>query len=80
MLEVKKSKGLDKRKYLYKVRSMNKNELAEKILNGLDKAAFADWYTVGRFDDYISGTYPKEDPRQPTKEQILADIIKMFRL
>jgi len=54
--------------------------MAEKILNGLDKARFADWYTAGKFDVYISGDYPVGDPRQPTKEQILEDIVSMFHL
>ena len=55
-------------------------ELAEKILHGMNMQAFNDWYNRGRFDDYISGTYPKDDPRQPTREQILADIVRMFGL
>lgn len=55
-------------------------KLAEKILETLNGQRFADWYNTGRFDTYISGEYPKEDPRQPTKEQILADIVKLFRL
>jgi hypothetical protein len=61
---------------------MNREQkaMAEKILNGLDKARFADWYTAGKFDVYISGDYPVGDPRQPTKEQILEDIVSMFHL
>ncbi len=58
----------------------NTNAIAEKILNGLEKQKFADWYNDGSFMDYISGTYPKEDPKCPTKEKIIEDIKRLFNL
>lgn len=62
---------------------MNKETkaMAEKILGTLEGQRFADWYNDGcRFDTYITTLYPKDDPRQPTKEQILDDIAGLFHL
>jgi hypothetical protein len=58
---------------------MNKNEIAAKILNTLGTKKFDEWYN-GKLVDYLGGTYPSEDPRQPTREQMLEDIIKIFNL
>ena len=56
-------------------------KLAKKILNGLEKQKFADWYSAnGAFDDYITGAYSDTDPRQPTEEKILEDIVRLFNL
>ena len=54
--------------------------MAEKILQRLESQKFADWYAGGALDAYISGFYEKTDPRQPTKEKILEDIVQMFKL
>jgi hypothetical protein len=57
-----------------------KRKIAESILEALESRDFNKWYNseTGRFMDYQSGTYPEGDPRQPTKEQILADIERIF--
>ena len=54
---------------------MNADQLAEKILNTLERQWFADWYNTGNFDKYISGDLPPV-----SKEQIIADVKKMFKL
>lgn len=54
--------------------------LAQKILERLDTQRFADWYNKGAFDDYVTGAYPKEDLRHTTKDDILKDIVDLFKL
>lgn len=49
--------------------------IEEKILATLESQKFADWYNTGNFDKYISGDAPTI-----TKEEILAEIKKLFRL
>lgn len=51
------------------------NELAEQIYIGLTKQSFADWYNSQEFDAHISG-----DEGAKTKEEILKDIQRIFRL
>jgi hypothetical protein len=50
----------------------------EKILKVLESHKFQDWYLTGRFESYITGEFPRDDPRQPTKDQILEEIRNMF--
>lgn len=60
---------------------LRKKEFAEKILNVLRKQKFADWYNDGgRFDSYITVLYPEGDEFHISKEEILADIVKLFDL
>jgi hypothetical protein len=54
---------------------MNNDEIANKIYEALNKQAFADWYNDGRFDSHITG-----ELHCPSKEEIIADIKKIFRL
>lgn len=49
-------------------------QLLEKIYNGIHKQTFADWHNR-EFEDHVTG----EDNCR-TKEQILADITKLFGL
>lgn len=49
--------------------------IQEIILEAIQGQKFADWYNTGRFDDYITGQEPKI-----TKEEILKDIVKIFKL
>ena len=46
-----------------------------EILNALEGRRFADWYNTGKFNAYISGELP-----QVTKEEIIEDIKRLFRL
>ena len=56
-------------------------ELAEKILEALEKQRFADWYnTGGRFDSYITCEYPEESPEHVTRAAVLNDIKRLFSL
>jgi hypothetical protein len=55
---------------------MNPDEIAEKILEGISKQKFYDWYNEGNFSEYID---PPEK-RVITKEKILKDIKKLFSL
>lgn len=48
------------------------------VLERLNSEQFAQWYNSGRFDSWITGEFPKDDPRRITQEQILDDIIEMF--
>ena len=67
---------------------MNSDQIAEQIYRGLNTSVFAQWYglddsrpeltTGGRFDIHIQGGMPGE--HRPTKEEILEDIKKLFRL
>jgi len=60
---------------------MNKRQVAENILNRLESRRFAEWYNEGgRFDDYISCTYPVGHPKHNTKEEILREIETLFKL
>ena len=59
---------------------MTNQEIAEKILNTMERARFSEWYARGRFDDYIIVSHPKEDPRHVSREAILEDIVKLFGL
>ncbi len=54
---------------------MTKEQVAIQVLNILESQRFADWYNMGRFDSYLTGG----DINAPTKEEILIDIIKLFR-
>ena len=55
---------------------MNEQEIAAKILSTLEKQKFATWYSEGGdFDRYICGDLPKI-----SKDEILAQIVKMFNL
>lgn len=61
------------------------DQQAEKIYETLTKQAFCDWYTDnGRFERHLQGgdrTLPSDsEDYVPTKEEILADIVKMFNL
>jgi hypothetical protein len=51
------------------------NKNAMEILNALEGRRFADWYNTGKFNAYISGELP-----QVTKEEIIEDIKRLFRL
>jgi hypothetical protein len=51
---------------------------SEKIFEELTRQRFADWYTSGRFDSYITGEYPKGHEDHVSKEEILKDIREMF--
>lgn len=54
---------------------------AEKILDVLERQKFADFYQDGGdFDNYIRVEYPKGHPKHITKEMILQQIVKLFRL
>lgn len=55
-------------------------ETAVKILETLERRKFAEWYNRGRFDSYITGEYPAGHHLEITKEMILEDIVKLFRL
>ncbi len=50
---------------------MDKDKIAEIILETITGQKFADWYNTGRFDEYIADS-------TITKEEILEDIKKMF--
>lgn len=52
-----------------------RQEMAQKILDTLHQQKFADWYSQGQFDKYITG-----EDQSVTKEQILEAIIKLFHL
>ena len=54
---------------------MNKKQLAEVILEGLERQRFNDWYDGGDFEDYITG-----EKGAPSKEKILEDILRLFNL
>jgi hypothetical protein len=54
---------------------LTKDDVIQKILNGLEKQAFADWYSNGNFDKWISGDLPAV-----TTEQVKKDIEKLFNL
>ena len=58
---------------------MNKHDIALRILSVLEKETFNDWYTKGRFNDYIECN-PGPDGVTPTEENILEDIEKKFHL
>lgn len=49
--------------------------IAKKIFETINRQNFADWYNRGRFDDYITC-----EIGAPTKEQLLQDIVDLFRL
>ena len=67
---------------------MSADQIAEQIYRGLSTSVFAHWYglndshpeltTGGRFDVHIQGAEPGE--HEPTKEEILEDIKKLFGL
>lgn len=58
-----------------------KQALAEQILETLQRQEFSNWYNEGgNFADWLTGAYEHTDPRCPTKEQILDDIKRLFRL
>lgn len=61
-----------------KLTGSQKTAIARRILRGLEKQKFADWYNTGDFDNYIRGEYPDDDPRQPTPASIENDIKDMF--
>ena len=54
--------------------------LAKKILMGLERQSFADFYNSGMFDDYVTGAYPEGHPKRPTEEQVLEQIVRLFKL
>lgn len=54
---------------------MDKDEVIEKILQGLTRQKFADWYNSGNFDKWISGDLPKIPDNQIQK-----DIAELFNL
>lgn len=49
--------------------------LAKQILETLSKQTFANWYNLGRFDDYITGELPRV-----SEDEILSDIVELFNL
>ncbi len=51
-----------------------KRQIAVKILDALEKERFSQWYQK-EFESYISG-----DPEAKLKDEILEDIVKLFRL
>ncbi len=51
------------------------NKLAKKILKGLIKQDFYDWYNGGRFEAYITA-----DIDGPSCDAIIKDVIKLFHL
>ena len=65
---------------IFSVMTNETRKQAENILLTLERQQFADWYTAGKFDTYITGEFPKGDPRRPSKEDILKDIVRLFRL
>ncbi len=52
-------------------------KLAEKILDTLDNSRFADWYVDGDFDNFLNN---EGCDGAPTRESILTDIVRLFRL
>jgi hypothetical protein len=53
-----------------------KNELERKILNGLTKQAFFDFYSGGGlFDKWITG-----EDKSVTEEDVIKEIKKLFNL
>jgi len=48
------------------------------VLERLNSEKFNQWYNSGNFNSWVTGEFPKEDPRRITQEQILDDIIQMF--
>ena len=55
-----------------------RKQLAEQVLNTLEGQKFADWYTTGRFEYYITGEYPETDSRHITRDMMIDEIEKMF--
>ena len=53
---------------------------AERILACLDRQDFFDWHQDGRFASYIRVDYPKGDKRHVSKDDILKDIVRFFRI
>lgn len=52
----------------------------EKILDLLEGARFADWYSDdGDFGAYIRGDYEELDEKYKSREDILADIRRLFK-
>lgn len=60
---------------------MNPEQIAEKVLEMLQKQYFADWFT-GRFEDFISGDMEYLTGKSYTecKAKILEDIQQLLRL
>ena len=56
---------------------MNKNEIAEKILRGLERQKFADWYTDGEFERWICADQVEGGP---TRQDVLDSIKQIFKL
>jgi hypothetical protein len=59
---------------------MTDHQIAQKILNTLEKQRFANWYSLGRFDDYIVVAHPEGDPQHVSRDDVLNDIIDLFGL
>ncbi len=62
------------------IKSMDKLELAEKILQTLERQTFNDWYN-DPFEDFIGGIIPPGTiSYEEQRRKIIADIIHLFKL
>lgn len=61
--------------------TLQQKKQAEKILNGLDRQPFADFYAIdGEFDMYIQNTIFEPKKREQRKKEMLERIIELFDL